>query len=70
MTKGSWLVHDRRRIPEYVATAFRTAMSGRPGPVHLTVPHGPPGQGIEEEELPPYQPSEYRHRGRTKATPP
>ena len=69
MTKGSWLVHDRRRIPEYVATAFRTAMSGRPGPVHLTVPMDLQEQGIQEEELPPYQPSEYRHRGRTQGDP-
>ena len=34
VTKGSWMIHDKRRIPEYVATAFRTAMSGRPGPAH------------------------------------
>ena len=69
MTKGSWLVHDRRRIPEYVATAFRAAMSGRPGPVHLTVPMDVQEQDIQEEELPPYQPGEYRHRGRTQGDP-
>ena len=38
VTKGSWMVDDRRRIPEYVATAFRTAISGRPGPVVLALP--------------------------------
>ncbi|MCK7515268.1 MAG: thiamine pyrophosphate-binding protein [Desulfobacterales bacterium] len=28
----------RRRIPEYIDMAFRTAMSGRPGPVYLELP--------------------------------
>jgi acetolactate synthase-1/2/3 large subunit len=28
----------RRRIPEYVARAFATAMNGRPGPVVLVLP--------------------------------
>ena len=64
VTKGSWLIHDRRRIPEYVATAFRTAMSGRPGPVHLTLPIDIQEQSISEEELPPYLPQEYRNMGR------
>ena len=41
VTKGSWLIHDRRRIPEFVATAFRTALSGRPGPVHPHAAHRP-----------------------------
>ena len=56
VTNGSWLIHDRRRIPEYVATAFRTAMSGRPGPVHLTLPIDIQEQAVSEEELPPYLP--------------
>lgn len=38
VAKGSWLVHELRQVPEVVARAFRTALSGRPGPVHLTVP--------------------------------
>ena len=65
VSKGSWLIHDRTRIPEYVATAFRTAMSGRPGPVHLTLPIDIQEQEIGEEELPPYLPSEYRNQGRS-----
>ena len=64
VTKGSWLIHDRRRIPEFVATAFRTAMSGRPGPVHLTLPIDLQEQEISEEELPRYLPQEYRSQGR------
>ena len=66
VSKGSWLIHDRRRIPEYVATAFRTAMSGRPGPVHLTLPIDIQEQPISEEELPPYLPREYRNMGRAR----
>ncbi len=65
VSKGSWLIHDCSRIPEFVATAFRTAMAGRPGPVHLTLPIDIQEQEISEEELPPYMPAEYRNQGRS-----
>lgn len=39
VTKWNAVVHDPRRIPELVRTAFREALSGRPGPVHLDIPH-------------------------------
>ena len=64
VTKGSWLVHERRRIPDFIATAFRTAMTERPGPVHLTIPIDIQEQDASEDDWPRYQPSEYRHRGR------
>ena len=64
VSKGSWLIHDVNRIPEFVATAFRTAMSGRPGPVHLTLPIDLQEREISEEELPLYLPAEYRNQGR------
>ncbi|MFN0163797.1 MAG: thiamine pyrophosphate-binding protein [Burkholderiales bacterium] len=38
ITKWNAVVHDPRRIPELVRRAFREALSGRPGPVHLDVP--------------------------------
>jgi acetolactate synthase-1/2/3 large subunit len=38
VTKHAERVHDARRIPEYVARAFRTARSGKPGPVYLDLP--------------------------------
>ena len=38
MTKWNAVVHDVRRLPELVRTAFREALSGRPGPVHLDIP--------------------------------
>ncbi|MCE2404852.1 MAG: thiamine pyrophosphate-binding protein [Dehalococcoidia bacterium] len=69
VTKGAWLIHDRRRIPDLVATAFRTAMSGRPGPVHLTIPVDLQEQEASEEELPRYAPAEYRDRGRSHGDP-
>ena len=69
VTKGSWLIHDRQRIPEFVATAFRTAMAGRPGPVHLTLPIDIQDQPITEEELPPWLPSEYRNMGKAQGDP-
>jgi acyl-CoA reductase-like NAD-dependent aldehyde dehydrogenase/thiamine pyrophosphate-dependent acetolactate synthase large subunit-like protein len=38
LTKWNAVVHDARRLPELVRTAFREACSGRPGPVHLDIP--------------------------------
>lgn len=39
LTKWNAVVHDARRLPELVRTALREALSGRPGPVHLDIPH-------------------------------
>ena len=69
VTKGSWLIHDLKRIPEYVATAFRTATTGRPGPVHLTLPIDLQDAEISEEDLPQYLPHEYRTMGRPQGDP-
>ena len=38
VTKWNAVVHDPRRIPQLVRRAFREALSGRPGPVHLDIP--------------------------------
>lgn len=38
LTKWNAVVHDPRRIPELVRRAFREALGGRPGPVHLDFP--------------------------------
>jgi acetolactate synthase-1/2/3 large subunit len=38
LAKGSEIISDVRRIPEYVSRAFHKAMSGRPGPVVLGLP--------------------------------
>ncbi|MGH8056871.1 MAG: thiamine pyrophosphate-binding protein, partial [Candidatus Entotheonellia bacterium] len=59
-TKGAWLVHDARRIPDYIARAVRTAFSGRRGPVHLTIPIDVQDQEVSEADVTFYQPAEYR----------
>src|SRR5262249_37766743 len=38
ITKWATRILDARRIPDVVATAFRQATSGRPGPVFLDLP--------------------------------
>jgi len=38
MVKKAFVCYVPERIPEYVDMAFRTAMSGRPGPVYLEFP--------------------------------
>jgi acetolactate synthase-1/2/3 large subunit len=38
MVKKAWVCHIPERIPEFIDMAFRTAMSGRPGPVYLELP--------------------------------
>lgn len=38
MCKWAGRIDDARRIPEYIARAYATALSGRPGPVVLALP--------------------------------
>ena len=38
LTQWNAVVHDPRRLPELARRAFREALSGRPGPVHLDIP--------------------------------
>ncbi len=38
VTKWNAVIHDWTRIPELVQRAFREALSGKPGPVHLDIP--------------------------------
>ncbi|HZF93966.1 MAG TPA: thiamine pyrophosphate-binding protein [Allosphingosinicella sp.] len=38
LTKWTARIEDARRIPEYVARAYATALAGRPGPVVLVLP--------------------------------
>ena len=58
--KGSFMVHDVRRIPELIARAMRLAFSGRRGPVHLTIPIDVQEQSVEETEVTFVQPEAYR----------
>ena len=59
ITKGAWDVPTAARIPEYVALAFRTALSGRQGPVHLTIPHDFQMAEVDDAEVARYAPNEY-----------
>ncbi|MDP2602117.1 MAG: thiamine pyrophosphate-binding protein [Deltaproteobacteria bacterium] len=60
MTKGSFMVRDARRIPEFIARAMRLAFSGRRGPVHLTIPIDVQEQNVEEDQVIIHEPKEYR----------
>lgn len=57
LTKWNAVVHDARRLPELVRTAFREALSSRPGPVHLDIPQDVLAQLVtwraDEFDLPP-----------------
>src|SRR2546428_7872201 len=60
VTKGSFLVHDIRRIPEFIGRAMRLAFSGRRGPVHLTIPIDLQEQSVDEDEIVFAKPDAYR----------
>ncbi|MGA8050616.1 MAG: thiamine pyrophosphate-binding protein [Burkholderiales bacterium] len=68
-TKGAWLVHDARRIPDLVATAVRTAFEARRGPVHLTVPIDVQTQRVEASEVRFYDATAYRPQAPRVAAP-
>ena len=58
MAKRVERIDDARRIPEYVARAFATAMNGRPGPVVLVLPEDMLVQMVDEAPLPRVEPVE------------
>ena len=51
ITKGAWQVPSPEGIPEFISLAFRTALSGRQGPVHLTIPHDFQSAKVDEKDL-------------------
>ena len=57
MAKRVERIDDARRIPEYVARAFATAMNGRPGPVVLVLPEDMLTQVVEVAPLPRVEPA-------------
>ena len=70
IVKWSAVVHEPRRIPELVRTAFRQALSGRPGPVHLDVPQDVLGALVEFDDAAfDITPDRYRPTGRMQADP-
>ena len=69
VAKGSFMVHDARRIPDMIARAVRLAFSGRRGPVHLTIPIDVQEQLVDDGEVKFYSPEEYRARESMLASP-
>jgi acetolactate synthase I/II/III large subunit len=58
LTKWVAQVDDAERLPELVARAFRTATSGRPGPVALAVPEDMLVERAEVADASPYAPAQ------------
>lgn len=52
MAKRVERIDDARRIPEYIARAFATALNGRPGPVVLVLPEDMLVQQVDAAPLP------------------
>jgi acetolactate synthase-1/2/3 large subunit len=57
MAKRVERIDDPRRIPEYVARAFATAMNGRPGPVVLVLPEDMLVQEVDVSPMPRVEPA-------------
>jgi acetolactate synthase-1/2/3 large subunit len=60
MAKRVERIDDARRIPEYVARAFATALHGRPGPVVLVLPEDMLMQPVAARPLPRVAPVDYQ----------
>ena len=67
--KAAWRVTGSADLGRDLSRASRWARSGRPGPVHLTLPIDIQEQEVSEDELPQYLPEEYRAMGRSQAAP-
>ncbi len=67
ITKWSQQAQETKRIPDFVATAFRQATSGKPGPVYLEIPTDIVNGRIEEDEL--VLPTGYRTEARAYPDP-
>ena len=63
-------IDDARRIPEYVARAFATAMNGRPGPVVLVLPEDMLTQPVDDARpaMPPVVTAAQAHIGQNDLT--
>jgi acetolactate synthase-1/2/3 large subunit len=64
ITKWAEQVTDPKRVPEYVTTAVRHALGGRPGPVYLDMPGDILYKQVEEDEVvyPDVDPATFRSR--------
>lgn len=69
ITKGSWLISDPYRIPEFFARAFRTTLAGRRGPVHLTIPVDVQDAEVDMSRVHFDPPETYRRSGQSMGDP-
>jgi len=60
VTKWNAAVHAWERIPEIIQTAYREAVCGRPGPVHIDVPDDIMYLAKDEDSVRLLEPSQYR----------
>src|SRR5260370_13853626 len=67
ITKWSDRIPAPDRVPTYMAKAFRTMLTGRPGPVFLEGPFDVLSNGAEDAECP--LPASYRARARQPGDP-
>jgi acetolactate synthase-1/2/3 large subunit len=56
ISKWAARIDDARRIPEYVARAYRVATAGRPGPVVLALPEDMLREEVDVPDRPPVAP--------------
>lgn len=56
IVKRSWLVTRVDQVPKVISQAFRTALSGRPGPVHIAMPMDVQADAVEVEVPKPLRP--------------
>ncbi len=55
IAKAAWEVESAERIPEHVARAYETALSGRPGPIVLALPEDVLSEEAEVEDAAPVE---------------
>jgi acetolactate synthase-1/2/3 large subunit len=67
VTKWARSVYQTHRIPEYISSAFRQALSGRPGPVFLEIPVDVMDKDVKKEDV--AWPQDYRTRFKPGADP-
>jgi len=64
VVKWHEVCYDIKRIPEYLSTAFRHAVSGRPGPVFLELPPDILNIKVSEDDIPTMKKGSTVHRFR------
>jgi acetolactate synthase-1/2/3 large subunit len=67
ITKWARCLYETQRIPEYIAAAFRAALTGRQGPAFLEIPTDVLFRKVEENET--FFPESYRPQGRVYPDP-